>query len=150
MSYWKEIRDDYMEEDDPNGWTFISIDAFKTEDDSEEGIVIAKVFGKDLGYETIIHVDYLDHIARTDQLAQETIEEAKKKMTTHLKENKSAWLYDGGAETIRLNIDPEKLSHYQKEYEKKNGQVKNFKEWLEGKGITIDSFQRPKERFIRS
>lgn len=64
MSKWKEIRNDYHNDDE----CYTSIDGWKTLRGDEEGTVIAKVFddGK---------IEYLDDAARTDEYAQEVIAE---------------------------------------------------------------------------
>ena len=64
-SKWGEIRSDFF--DDDEGIQYI--DAWFTDDDNEEGEVIAKVH-MDTGT-----VDYLDEDAKTDSYAQEIIRE---------------------------------------------------------------------------
>lgn len=64
MSIWGEIRNDF--EDDNN---IVHIDAWLTDDDNEEGTVIAKV------NINTKEVEYLDDRARTDTYAQELIQE---------------------------------------------------------------------------
>lgn len=64
MSKWSEIRIDFL--DTEKKW---SVDAWKTDDDNEEGSVIAKI---DLYTGT---VEYLDVDAKTDEYAQEEIRE---------------------------------------------------------------------------
>ncbi len=61
MSKWSEIRNDF------NDGENISIDAWKTSDDMEEGKVIARVSVNDKT------VEYLDDDARNDAYAQEVI-----------------------------------------------------------------------------
>lgn len=63
MSIWGEIRNDF---EDGN---LTYIDAWMTDDDNENGTVIAKV-----NTETK-EVEYLDDRAKTDSLAQELIQE---------------------------------------------------------------------------
>ena len=60
---WGEIRSNFENEG------IINIDAWLTEDENEEGNVIAKVNTKTL------EVEYLDDRARTDNYAQEMINE---------------------------------------------------------------------------
>ena len=65
MSKWSDIRCDFFDEEEEKYF----VDAWKTDDDSEEGTVIAKL---DLANET---VEYLDDDAKTDEYAQEVIKE---------------------------------------------------------------------------
>lgn len=64
MSIWGEIRNDFIDDDG-----IAHIDAWLTDDDNEEGVVIARV-NTDTGV-----VLYLDERAKTDSLAQEMINE---------------------------------------------------------------------------
>jgi len=65
MSKWKEIRNDYFDEDEQ----CVYIDAWLTDDDNEEGKVIAKVY-----VDGEIGTVYLDKDAEFDFEAQESIE----------------------------------------------------------------------------
>lgn len=65
MSKWAEIRNDFVCEDSRK----IYIDAWLTGDDSEEGIVLARI---DINTKNI---EYFDDDARTDSYAQEIINE---------------------------------------------------------------------------
>ena len=65
MSKYGEIRNDFCDDKEQK----ICIDAWLTDDDSEEGVVIAKV-----NYKTK-EVEYFDNDARTDSYAQEVINE---------------------------------------------------------------------------
>ncbi len=65
MSKWAEIRNDFVCEDSRK----IYIDAWFTEDDNEEGIVLARI---DMDTKNI---EYFDDDARTDDYAQEVIKE---------------------------------------------------------------------------
>ena len=65
MSIWGEIRNDFEDDDG-----IVYIDAWLTDDDNEEGKVIAKV-----NTETKT-VEYLDDRAKTDSYAQELIKES--------------------------------------------------------------------------
>lgn len=65
MSKWAEIRNDFVCEDSRK----IYIDAWLTEDDNEEGIVLARI---DMDTKNI---EYFDDDARTDDYAQEIINE---------------------------------------------------------------------------
>ena len=68
MGKYVEIRNDYYDEQEQK----VYIDAWFTEDDNEEGVVIAKV-----NYKTK-EVEYLDNDARTDEYAQAVINETLK------------------------------------------------------------------------
>ena len=65
MSKWREIRNDYCDEEEGK----VYIDAWETSSGNEEGKVIAKV-----DYKTK-EVEYLNETARTDSYAQEIINE---------------------------------------------------------------------------
>lgn len=65
MSKWRDIRCDFFDEDEEK----YMVDAWKTDNDSEEGTVIAKL---DLADGT---VEYIDEDAKTDEYAQEVIKE---------------------------------------------------------------------------
>ena len=65
MSKWSEIRCDFFDEEEEKYF----VDAWETDDDNEEGTVIAKL---DLADGT---VEYLDEDAKTDEYAQEVIKE---------------------------------------------------------------------------
>ena len=65
MSKYKDIRCDFFDENEEK----YMVDAWKTSNDNEEGIVIAKL---DLANRT---VEYLDEDARTDEYAQTVIKE---------------------------------------------------------------------------
>jgi hypothetical protein len=65
MSKWAEIRNDFVCEDSHK----IYIDAWLTDDDNEEGTVIARI---DMDTKNI---EYFDNDARTDSYAQEIIRE---------------------------------------------------------------------------
>lgn len=65
MSKWAEIRCDFFD-DEEEKWC---VDAWLTDDDNEEGTIIAKI---DLATKTI---EYLDTDARYDEYAQEVIKE---------------------------------------------------------------------------
>jgi len=81
-SFWKEIRNDYIEDentnypDDQEGDVkrLICIDAWKSDNDNENGEVIAKVI---LTTHNDLCVVYVDNLARTDEYAQQMINEAK-------------------------------------------------------------------------
>ncbi len=65
MSKWKEIRNDFYDEEKD----YVLIDAWETEDADEEGKVIAIVYADKVVYE--------DEVAKVDSYAQEIIEESK-------------------------------------------------------------------------
>ena len=65
MSKWTEISCDFYDNEEEKWF----VDAWLTDDDNEEGTVIAKI---DLGNKT---VEYLDVDARYDEYAQEVIKE---------------------------------------------------------------------------
>ena len=65
MSKYAEIRNDFFDEEENK----IYIDAWFTDDDNEEGVVIAKV---DM---TTKAVEYIDEDARKDSYAHEIIKE---------------------------------------------------------------------------
>lgn len=70
MSKWKEIRNDFLEETESMDMdSYYHIDAWLTEDENEEGKIIAKV---NCGTK---EVTYLDEDAKTDSYAQEMINE---------------------------------------------------------------------------
>lgn len=66
MSKWAEVRNDFVCEDSHK----IYIDAWLTDDDNEEGVVIARI---DMNTKNI---EYFDDDAKTDYYAQEVIKEA--------------------------------------------------------------------------
>ena len=68
MSKYAEIRNDFYDDEEQK----VYIDAWLTEDDNEEGVVIAKV-----SYKTK-EIEYLDNDAKTDSYAQEIINETLK------------------------------------------------------------------------
>ena len=65
MSKWAEIRNDFCDEEEGK----VFIDAWRSDNDNEEGKVIAKV-----DYKTK-EVEYIDKVAKTDSYAQEVIKE---------------------------------------------------------------------------
>ena len=65
MSKWSDIRCDFFNEEEEKYF----VDAWKTNDDNEEGTIIAKL---DLANKT---VEYLDEDAKTDEYAQAVIKE---------------------------------------------------------------------------
>lgn len=86
--YWAEIRNDFLESgadisaEDGDVLARISIDGWKTEEDWEEGAVIARVL---LSKHGDVLVDYFDGVARIDRTAQEAIREAKEVLKEHFK-----------------------------------------------------------------
>jgi hypothetical protein len=70
MSKYAELRNDFYDDIEQK----VYIDAWFTEDDNEEGVVIAKV-----NYRTK-EVEYLDNDARTDEYAQAVINDTLKEI----------------------------------------------------------------------
>lgn len=66
MNIWSEIRNDFIDDDG-----IVHIDAFLTDDDNEEGVVIAKV------HSLTGSIEYLDERAETDEYAQEMIKDVE-------------------------------------------------------------------------
>ena len=83
MPFWTEIRGDHFEFGDVidpldgDMLASISIDAWKTADENEQGNVIARVI---LSKHGDVLVDYHDSLARMDEMAQEKISEAKSQL----------------------------------------------------------------------
>lgn len=82
MGYWSDINNSHEENIfDPaiDGAIdkLISIDAWRTCDDNEDGVVIAKVLLTSSGD---ICVVYIDPVARTDAYAQELIQDTIKQL----------------------------------------------------------------------
>ena len=65
MSKYEEVRNNFYDSEEQK----VYIDAWFTDDDNEEGVVIAKV-----NYKTK-EIEYLDNDAKTDFYAQEIINE---------------------------------------------------------------------------
>ena len=65
MSKWNEIRCDFLDENDKR----YCVDGWRTSDDCEEGKTIAKI---DLENKS---VEYMDEDAKSDEYAQEVINE---------------------------------------------------------------------------
>ena len=72
MSYWSEIRSDFegVVENEGDIKEIATIDAWRTDDNNEEGEVIAKVI---VTKNDDVVVVYINNIARTDKYAQEVI-----------------------------------------------------------------------------
>lgn len=66
MSIWNEIKNTFFNEEEQK----VYIDGYLTDDDSEEGKVIAKINSN-------TNVEYLDKRAETDEYAQEIIIETR-------------------------------------------------------------------------
>lgn len=87
--YWAEIRNDYFEmgpdilPEEGDVLARVSIDAWKTEDDNEEGCVIACVM---LSKHGDVLVDYRDPVARIDEAAQKEIKEAQGQLREYFAE----------------------------------------------------------------
>jgi hypothetical protein len=84
MSYWAEIRNDYLCEDDK----FWRIDAWETGDDSEDGKVIAYV--DDLTGRVL----YVNPLAIVDDYAQEVIQETVDDVNKAIAERKRNFYED--------------------------------------------------------
>lgn len=121
MGYWTEIRNTYMETSsditphEGDLLASISIDAWRTADDGEEGSVIARVL---LSLHGDIIVDYRNHCARYDKAAQASIEEAKEILRNHYAESqkpeasKEKELENLVAEYICLNRERFKMNEH--------------------------------------
>ena len=72
-SHWKEITNDYHDSDDG----YFKIDAWKTDDEQEEGSVIAAVD------DDTAKVYYIDQLARYDDFAQKMIQERRDAVLAH-------------------------------------------------------------------
>jgi hypothetical protein len=72
MSKWNEITSDYFNEDEQ----CVYIEGFLTEDENEEGIVIAKVHDD--------RIEYTDTDAKTDIYAKEVIQDTVNNLNFHL------------------------------------------------------------------
>lgn len=68
MSKYTEVRNDYYDDIEKK----VDIDAWFTDDDNEEGVVIARV-----NYKTK-EIEYLDDDAKIDEYAQEVINDTLK------------------------------------------------------------------------
>lgn len=83
-SYWSEVRNNYFETEllaeEGDTLARISIDAWRTPDENEEGSVIAHVI---LSKHGDVMVSYHDNIARTDPVAQEAIQDAKQQLNVY-------------------------------------------------------------------
>lgn len=109
MSIWREIRNSYT---DDNGVTHI--DAWTTDDDMEEGKVIAYIVNGDIYYK--------DDRAMDDEYAQEIIKETQKvlvptceKLVTQI-ENKVSEVYPDGITIAELELDSSPLVDSGSEY----------------------------------
>jgi hypothetical protein len=83
MSYWEEIKADFVEgadslcpRKDGEVKQVIYVDVWKSECDNEEGCTIAKIISTKRGEVCVI---YLNDLARTDAMAQPVIQEALKR-----------------------------------------------------------------------
>ncbi|AYB37553.1 hypothetical protein [Brevibacillus laterosporus] len=75
MSRYNELRH-YLEEVDSNK-LIIQIDAWQTEDDMEEGKVIAWVSGERIEDDIFVTIKYLDNNDKVDNYVQKMIAEAQ-------------------------------------------------------------------------
>lgn len=87
MEIYSEVRNDYMEGNvSGSNVCSISIDAWKTGDDNEEGEVVAKVYGVKVYNEIVVFEDYVRNEARLSNMVKESVEEAIGMMEEHLNE----------------------------------------------------------------
>jgi len=80
-NYWFEIKADFDELDGlkpkDDIVKCISIDAWKTDDPDEEGLVVAKIILTNGGDSGVI---YIDNVARTNEAAQQVIQDILQKI----------------------------------------------------------------------
>jgi len=80
-NYWSEIKADFDEldgfESGDDIIKCISVDAWKTDDPDEEGLVIAKVILTKSGDSGVV---YIDNVARSNDRAQEVIKDILRKI----------------------------------------------------------------------
>jgi len=79
--YWSEVKADFDELDRFDSGDdivkCISVDAWRTDNDNEEGCVVAKVILTKSGDVGIVYIDY---IAKTNEKAQEIIQDVLRKI----------------------------------------------------------------------
>lgn len=81
---WAEIKHDHHEETD--GFIVAYVDAWKTGNDDEEGVVIAKIIGARIDGEPKTYISYQNAYAMVDANAKAAIEEAQREVIEALKE----------------------------------------------------------------
>lgn len=116
-SPWSEIRNTYFDttiaSNEGDAMAFISIDAWRSEDDAEQGSVIAQVA---LSKHGDVIVSYNDNLARKDEAAQESIQDAIRQLKEYYQEQKRT------APAVERNQPDElvvRLAHYAGEMEAK-------------------------------
>lgn len=104
MSKWSEIRNDFVDSDN-----IMYFDGYLTDDDNEEGKVIATLNLNNM------MLEYLDDDARTDELAQEWIDDAiscyyENRFVVWRCPNTKDWcLYDNSIGVDIIRDDTEKI-----------------------------------------
>lgn len=83
-SKWADILNYHIEDTD-NGFHVLRVDAYKTANDDEEGVVIATLVGINKDGEPHIYTAYHDADARVDTYAKAVIKESEQKLTDYLK-----------------------------------------------------------------
>lgn len=84
MSKWTEIRNDFIDESNvEKGIVEMFIDSWLTNNENEEGKVIAKIIATKTNNKNKITVEYMDAVAKTDKYAQEVIREGINKMSNY-------------------------------------------------------------------
>ena len=90
-SHWSEIRNNHFDAEpaynEGDALAVISIDAWRTMDDNEEGEVIAKVA---LSRQGDVIVSYHNNLARVDEAAQEAIRDAFYQLKEHYNQLQTA------------------------------------------------------------
>lgn len=75
---WQEIRNEHVDESSvEKGFVYNIIDGYKTDDDNEQGEIIAIVIAcRQEGEENEVSVFYMDNLAEWNNYAQEVIKES--------------------------------------------------------------------------
>lgn len=83
--YWLEIRNDHTDETNlDKGVVEMMVDAWVTDDDNEEGKVIAKILAVQASDGTVIvQPVYIDERARADEYAQVLIQEGIRELKNY-------------------------------------------------------------------
>lgn len=106
-SFWADIQNNYTEDVNANGVVRITyIDAWQTDDDNEEGKVIAKII---LTQNDEIIVDYIDHCAAWDEFAKEKIQEAIEDFRKEVSASKKIGIFYENGEYVCREFEPDKL-----------------------------------------
>lgn len=137
MSYWSEIRNDFFNSDilpeEGDTLASVSIDGWRTEDDNEQGFVIARVI---LSKHGDVLVDYHDNIARMDDLAQEYIQDAISQLKEFFVEHQAA--------LQQKTATPNSLDRFILI----NGQAFSFEAVAQALGLNVDSATKPVEMHL--